>query len=168
MLEVSFLTGILWGLMLRIVYLLRSHAEFTDGIFWSLFWLGYTVGDPVEVGKKVRARVLDVVKTDGIVDLTLRSELFSPRDSLSATGMKSISMVYPSVLIRWYIKSSVREMCEMGMQDILPVMNFGMKACMGDIISFYVWTGIVRISKVVPWVFIIPIIVFGLKLCSFY
>jgi predicted RNA-binding protein with RPS1 domain len=34
-----------------------------------------TVGDPVEVGKPVQARVLDVVKTDGIVDLTLRSEL---------------------------------------------------------------------------------------------
>ncbi|KAG0628431.1 hypothetical protein M758_1G025900 [Ceratodon purpureus] len=35
----------------------------------------YQLGDPVEVGKSVQARVLDVVKADGIVDLTLRPEL---------------------------------------------------------------------------------------------
>lgn len=33
------------------------------------------MGDPVEVGKPVQAKVLDVVKADGIVDLTLRPEL---------------------------------------------------------------------------------------------
>ena len=33
------------------------------------------MGDPVEVGKLVQARVLDIVKLDGIVDLTLRPEL---------------------------------------------------------------------------------------------
>ncbi|BBM98348.1 rRNA biogenesis protein RRP5 [Marchantia polymorpha subsp. ruderalis] len=43
----------------------------------------YQLGDPVEVGTKVRARILDVAKVDGIVDLTIRTELFSSDDSAS-------------------------------------------------------------------------------------
>ncbi|CAM6099604.1 unnamed protein product [Calypogeia fissa] len=42
------------------------------------FLTHYQLGETVEVGKKVKARVLDVVKTEGIVDLTLRPELFPP------------------------------------------------------------------------------------------
>jgi hypothetical protein len=58
--------------------LLPLFSRFPFSGFWgikNLIFAMSTVGDPVEVGKPVQARVLDVVKTDGIVDLTLRSEL---------------------------------------------------------------------------------------------
>lgn len=49
------------------------------------------MGDPVEVGKSVQARVLDVVKTDGIVDLTLRPELLqvSKQETTKSKNEKS-------------------------------------------------------------------------------
>ncbi|KAG6542156.1 hypothetical protein Mapa_016388 [Marchantia paleacea] len=45
--------------------------------------------DPVEVGTKVRARVLDVAKVDGIVDLTIRTKVFSSDDSASIKKISS-------------------------------------------------------------------------------
>ncbi|KAL3684900.1 hypothetical protein R1sor_002922 [Riccia sorocarpa] len=40
----------------------------------------YQVGGTAVVGAKFKARVLDIVKSDGIVDLSLRQEIFSPED----------------------------------------------------------------------------------------
>lgn len=56
-----------------------------------------TVGDPVEVGKPVQARVLDVVKADGIVDLTLRPELLqvSKQETIKSKKEKK-KKVWPS------------------------------------------------------------------------
>lgn len=48
------------------------------------------MGETVEVGKKVKARVLDVVKADGIVDLTLRPELFAPAQSKKKTAESKV------------------------------------------------------------------------------
>jgi predicted RNA-binding protein with RPS1 domain len=47
----------------------------------------------VEVGKSVQARVLDIVKADGIVDLTLRPELLQltkQETSTSESGRKKV------------------------------------------------------------------------------
>lgn len=47
----------------------------------------------MEVGKSVQARVLDIVKADGIVDLTLRPELlqFTEQEtSTSESGRKKV------------------------------------------------------------------------------
>ena len=46
------------------------------------------MGVPVEVGKPVQARVLDVVKADAIVDLTLRSELVQVSNSEETKSKK--------------------------------------------------------------------------------
>jgi len=50
-----------------------------------------TVGDPVEVGKSVQARVLDVVKADRIVDLTLRPELLEVSNKETTKSKKENS-----------------------------------------------------------------------------
>ncbi|KAL2653093.1 hypothetical protein R1flu_021221 [Riccia fluitans] len=49
----------------------------------------YQLGGSVDVGAKVRARILDIVKADGIIDLSIRQEIFSPEESDSPDVIKN-------------------------------------------------------------------------------
>lgn len=54
-----------------------------------------TVGTPVEVGDSVQARVLDVVKADRIVDLTVRPELLQVNKHDSTKKKEKNKKVFP-------------------------------------------------------------------------
>ncbi|KAJ7541483.1 hypothetical protein O6H91_10G061600 [Diphasiastrum complanatum] len=61
---------------------LKAHEDVVG------FATHYQVDGPVQIGKQIRARILDVVKADGIVDLTLRLQLLRGVDMVTEKSNK--------------------------------------------------------------------------------
>ena len=62
------------------------------------------VGSPVQVGQSVTARILDIVKSDGIVDLSLRADIVES-ETLAKTPTKKTVRKVPK-LITFYAVGS--------------------------------------------------------------
>jgi hypothetical protein len=59
------------------------------------------VGSPVEIGQNVTARILDIVKSDGIVDLSLRPDLVKS-ETVAKSSVNKMARKVPKLFLIVY------------------------------------------------------------------